>query len=88
MEQGVTKKGNAEQKKKGRSKTMSHVAFCSITHRQLHEFLNSAVSGKRRVKDVKQAIMNQITEINSKSATSWSKIVAGATLSYKTQHCT
>lgn len=42
-----------------------HVAFCSITHRQLHEILNSAITGKKRVLN-KLAIMDRVIEINSR----------------------
>lgn len=44
-----------------------HVAFCSITRRQLHEILNSSITGKKRVLN-KHAIMDQVIEINSRPA--------------------
>jgi len=46
---------------------MPHVVFCSITLRQLHEILNSAITGKKRVLN-KHDIMDQVIEINSISA--------------------
>lgn len=43
------------------------MAFCSITFRQLHEILNSAITVKKRVLN-KHAIMDQVIEINSRLA--------------------
>lgn len=41
------------------------MAFCSITLRQLHEILNSAITDKKRVLN-KHAVMDQVIEINSR----------------------
>lgn len=43
------------------------MAFCSITHRQLHEILKGEITGKKKALN-KHATMDQFIEINSRPA--------------------
>lgn len=68
-EQRITRKGKAEKKKGEKKKKKGpHVTFCSIILRQLHEILNSAITGKKKIALNKHAIMDYVIAINTRSA--------------------
>jgi len=60
-------KGRQERKKE-RRKTGSYLAFGSITLRQLHEILNSVITGKTRALN-KHAIMDHVVAFHTSSGT-------------------
>lgn len=64
-----------QKRKRERRKTGPYLAFGSITLRQLHEILNSVITGKIKALN-KHAIMDHVIPFNTSSGTKWSKFIA------------
>lgn len=64
------------------------MTFCSIILRQLHEILNSAITGKKKIALNKHAIMDYVIAINTRSAINWCKFIAVVTLFHEIQNWT
>lgn len=78
-----------QKRKKERRKNGPHVTFCSIILRQLHEILNSAITGKKKkIALNKHAIMDYVIAINTRSAINWCKFIAVVTLFHEIQNWT
>lgn len=65
IKQVIARKGKAEKKKR---KTGPYLSFGSITLRQLHEILNSVITGKTRALN-KYATMDHVIAFNTSSGT-------------------